>query len=94
MHFEDKDAICFKLRTYIFTRMRHMHNYLREVMAKVSIAWVWNELRSNIYLGASQVAFMVKNTPASAKDIRDVIDAGSIPGSGQSPGEGHGNPLQ
>ena len=24
----------------------------------------------------------------------DVRDAGSIPGSGRSPGEGHGNPLQ
>ena len=34
---------------------------------------------------------MVKNTPASAGDIRD---AGSIPGSGRFPGEGHGNPLQ
>ena len=34
---------------------------------------------------------MVKNTPANAGDIRDV---GLIPGSGKSPGEGHGNPLQ
>ena len=34
---------------------------------------------------------MVKNLPANAGDIRDV---GSIPGSGRSPGEGHGNPLQ
>ena len=34
---------------------------------------------------------MVKNLPASAEDIRD---ADSIPGSGESPGEGHGNPLQ
>ena len=34
---------------------------------------------------------MVKNPPASAGDIRDV---GSIPGSGRSPGGGHGNPLQ
>ena len=34
---------------------------------------------------------MVKNLPAKAGDIRDV---GSIPGSGRSPGEGHGNPLQ
>ena len=34
---------------------------------------------------------MVKNPPANAGDIRDV---GSIPGSGRSPGEGHGNPLQ
>ena len=30
----------------------------------------------------------VKNLPASARDM------GSIPGSGRSPGEGNGNPLQ
>ena len=34
---------------------------------------------------------MVKNPPASAGDEGDV---GSIPGSGRSPGEGNGNPLQ
>ena len=34
---------------------------------------------------------MVKKLPASAGDIRDM---GSIPGSGRSPGEGRGNPLQ
>ena len=34
---------------------------------------------------------MVKNPPANAGDIRDT---GSVPGSGRSPGEGHGNPLQ
>ena len=33
---------------------------------------------------------MVKNAPANAGDIRD---AGSIPGSGRSPGGGHDNPL-
>ena len=33
----------------------------------------------------------VKNLPANAGDIRDV---GSIPGSGRSPGVGHGNPVQ
>ena len=27
-------------------------------------------------------------------NIRDVKDVGSIPGSGRSPGGGHGNPLQ
>ena len=32
-----------------------------------------------------------KNMPANSGDIRDV---GLIPGSGRSPGEGHGNPLQ
>jgi len=31
------------------------------------------------------------NPPASAGDTRDM---GSTPGSGRSPGEGHGNPLQ
>ena len=34
---------------------------------------------------------MVKNLPANAGDIRD---GGSVPGSGRSPGGGHGNPLQ
>ena len=41
--------------------------------------------------GASQVAQAVKNPPANAGDTRDT---GSIPGSGRSPGEGNGNPLQ
>ena len=34
---------------------------------------------------------MVKSPPANAGDVRD---AGLIPGSGRSPGGGHGNPLQ
>ena len=34
---------------------------------------------------------MVKNSPASAGDIRDV---GSIPGLGRTPGGGHCNPFQ
>ena len=37
------------------------------------------------------VVLVVKNLPANAGDIRDM---GSIPGSGRSPGGGHGNPLQ
>ena len=40
---------------------------------------------------ASQVAQMAKNPSANAGDMRDV---GVIPGSGRSPGEGNGNPLQ
>ena len=40
--------------------------------------------------GASQVLLVVKNPPANAGDIKD---AGLIPGSGRSPGRGHGNPL-
>ena len=33
----------------------------------------------------------IKNLPANAGDVRD---EGSNPGSGRSPGGGHGNPLQ
>ena len=40
---------------------------------------------------ASQVALVVKNLDTNTGDIRDT---GVIPGSGRSPGEGHGNPLQ
>ena len=40
---------------------------------------------------ASQVALVVKNPPANAGEVRPV---GSTPGSGRSPGGGHGNPLQ
>ena len=39
------------------------------------------------FLGGSAV----KNPPANAGDTRDAV---SIPGSGRSPGEGNGNPLQ
>ena len=34
---------------------------------------------------------MVKNPPADAEDLKDT---GLSPGSGRSPGGGHGNPLQ
>ena len=37
------------------------------------------------------MVLVVKNTPTNAGDIRV---AGSIPGSGRSPGEGNGHPLQ
>ena len=40
---------------------------------------------------ASQVELVVKNPLANAGDPRDT---GSIPGSGRSPGGGHGNPLE
>ena len=41
--------------------------------------------------GDSQVALVVRNPAVNVGDIRD---SGSIPGSGRSPGGGHGNPLQ
>ena len=41
-----------------------------------------------LHSGASQVALVAKNLPVNAGD------SGSTPGSGRSPGRGHGNPLQ
>ena len=37
------------------------------------------------------MVLVVKNPPANAGDIKDT---GLIPGSGRSPGEGHGNQLE
>ena len=44
-----------------------------------------------IPISTSQVVLVVTYVPSNAGDIRDV---GSIPGSGRSPGVGHGNPVQ
>ena len=41
--------------------------------------------------GASQVGLVIKNPPSDAGDVRGM---GLIPGSGRSPGGGHGNPPQ
>ena len=41
-----------------------------------------------VFSNEYQVALVVKNPPANAGDL------GLIPGSGRSPGEGNGNPLQ
>ena len=49
------------------------------------------ELTDTIQNTIFQVLLMVKNLPANAGDIRD---AGSVTGSGRSPGQGQGNPLQ
>ena len=46
---------------------------------------------TNWRIWASRVALVVQNPCANAGDARDL---GLIPGSGRSPGEGNGNPLQ
>ena len=56
--------------------------------------FVWQKHVEGIcyrYIGNSQVALVVKNLPADARDKRD---ASSVPGLRRSPGGGHGNPLQ
>ena len=64
--------------------LRDYHTKWRKSEEKNSIWW---------YLKCilSQVVLVLKNPPAYAADPRGL---GSIPGSGRSPGEGHGNPLQ
>ena len=37
------------------------------------------------------MALVVEKLPGNVRDVRDM---GSIPGSGRSPGGGHGNPFQ
>ena len=54
---------------------------------------------NNICQGASQVALVVKNPPANARDVRDAgliprLGRSSIPGLVRSTGGGHSNPLQ
>ena len=52
---------------------------------------IWN---SYLYSGnwASQAVLVVKNLPTPCR--RPKLDAGSVPGWGESPGEGNGYPLQ
>ena len=55
--------------------------------AAPAYTWFMFSTVSIVALWASPVALVVKNPPASAGDL------GSIPGSGRSPGVGHGNLL-
>ena len=50
-----------------------------------------NLMLHTVQFWTSQVAPVVKNPPASEGGLRDL---GSFPGSGSSPGGGHGTPLQ
>ena len=47
-----------------------------------------------IMSGSSLVWLSIKESACNAGDVRDLRDAGSIPVSGRSPGEGGDNPLQ
>ena len=82
-------VICHWAVTSVASDSRsHLWRYVR---TEVMICGVWENLWKIGIIGASLVAQVVKNPPASAEDIRD---AGLIPGLGRSPGGGHGNPLQ
>ena len=62
---------------------------LKSTKLKCAFSGISSGMRLNHW--TSQMALVVKNPPANAGDIRDT---GSIPGSGRTPGEGNGNPLQ
>ena len=65
--------------------------HLRLVPPKTYLLKSFTFIKSLLKIGwVSQVVLVVKNLPANARDKRDT---GSIPGSGRSPGGGHGNPL-
>ena len=68
----------------------HMASHPAVTMISIKRNKKLSVVKINIFK-ASQVALVVKNLPASAGHARDL---GSITGSGRSPGEGHGNPLQ
>ena len=51
----------------------------------------WSQGEIRLCLGAPQMAPSGNNLPANAEDTRD---ASSVPGSGRSPGGGHGNTCQ
>ena len=65
-------------------------HFLREVRRRGGACWK-EYLCVCVCVWASQAVRVEKNLPANAGDIRDV---GLIPGSGRSPGGGHGNALQ
>ena len=48
-------------------------------------------ITDSVEMSLSKLWEMVKDLPANAGDVRDMI---SIPGSGKYPGGGHSNPLQ
>ena len=55
------------------------------------VAWKKIAINSSHFTSSFPGGAVVKNLPANAGDKRDI---GLIPGSGRSPGEGNGNPLQ
>ena len=69
----------------IFDRGKQRHPYLCVVQGLTVLSFLYSDIR----LGASQVAPVVKNPPSSAGDA---TDTGLIPSLGISPGEENGNP--
>ena len=67
--------------------------YTENILVTINRLFEWPDHLVKVFIlhGASQVVLMVKKPLDSAGDLRD---AGSVLGSGRSPGGGHDNPLQ
>ena len=74
-------ACSLPFKTNVNSLMKHIKSYLT---CPFSYSFILPSI-------TSQVALVVKNLPANAGDVRDLV---LIPGSGRFPGGGHGNPLQ
>ena len=88
---------CFQLLSSVDnTAMKGVYKYHFETLLSVLLG-PYPKVELLLYLlffeecCPLQVVLVVKNLPASVGDVRDVS---SIPGSGRSPGEGNGHPLQ
>ena len=84
-------AAAFKNELITWFYFPHIHLTIPCTHTLIKAASLLTTAISRKELIFSQVALVVKKTLANAGDVRDL---GSIPGSGRSPGEGNGNPLQ
>ena len=75
---------------WVLYHLSHQESPLEDTYLAASLAST-NWMLKYPPAGASRVAQLLKNLPCNARDERDT---GSKPGSGRSPGEGDGNPLQ
>ena len=66
---------------------RKQNHYLKEISAYLCLLQLGKLRHGRV----SQMVLVTENLPANAGDVGD---SGLIPGSGTSPGGGHGNPLQ
>ena len=76
------------LCSVLISKLQFLPLKKRTLITPITLSGCKNKMRHVQREGASLVVQLVKNLPASARDL------GSIPGSGRSPGEGNGYPPQ
>ena len=83
-------VLCWSYSKHVYT-CTHTHTHTQSSNPSNTTTWPQAGLEKWPSFTNTLVALVVKNPPAKAGDTRD---AGSVPGLGRFPGEGHGNPLQ